>query len=74
MADYVVMVRFDEATEQKILRLQETLVANGYQSAINEWPPHITIAAYEGVDEQCLKQWTDEYATRQSDLRLVCLL
>lgn len=65
MANYVVMVRFDEATEQKILRLQEKLVANGYQSAINEWPPHITIAAYEGANEQGLLQWTEEYASRQ---------
>lgn len=65
MANYVVMVRFDEAAEQRILSLQETLVANGYQTAINEWPPHITIAAYEGADEQGLLQWTDEYAARQ---------
>ncbi|MDD4495353.1 MAG: hypothetical protein PHV32_13610 [Eubacteriales bacterium] len=65
MTNYVVMVRFDEATEQKILRLQEQLAINGYQSAINQWPPHITIAAYEGADEQCLLQWTEEYVTRQ---------
>ena len=65
MANYVVMVRFDKAIEQKILRLQETLVANGYQKAISEWPPHITIAAYEDADEQDLLQWAEEYAARQ---------
>ena len=65
MANYVVMVRFDEATEKRILLLQEKLVANGYQSAINEWPPHITIAAYEGADEWGLLQWTEEYAENQ---------
>lgn len=70
MANYVVMVRFDEATEQKILCLQEKLVANGYQSAINEWPPHITIAAYEDADEQGLLQWTEEYTARQHSFRL----
>jgi len=52
VANYVVMVRFDEETDKKILRLQEKLIANGYQNAMNSWPPHITIAAYEGVDEQ----------------------
>jgi hypothetical protein len=65
MANYVVTVRFDEATEQKILRLQEKLAVNGYQKAINECPPHITIAAYEDADEQGLLQWTEEYASRQ---------
>ncbi|MDD4496059.1 MAG: hypothetical protein PHV32_17245, partial [Eubacteriales bacterium] len=65
MANYVAMVRFDEATDQKILRLQEKLVANGYQKAINEWPPHITIAAYEDADELGLLQWTEEYAAHQ---------
>lgn len=54
MANYVVLVCFDEVAEQKILHLQETLVANGYQKAINEWSPHITIAADEGADEQDL--------------------
>jgi 2'-5' RNA ligase len=67
MANYVVMARFDLETDQKILRLQEKLVANGYQKAMNGWPPHITIAAYEGADEQDLLQWTEEYAAcRQS--------
>ena len=70
MANYVVMVRFDEATDQKILRLQENLVANGYQKAMNGWPPHITIAAYEGADEQALLQWTEEYAARQQSFKI----
>ena len=65
MANYVVMVRFDETTEQKILNLQKTLATNGYQKALNEWPPHITIAAYEGANEQDLLQWTAEYASHQ---------
>lgn len=65
MANYVVMVRFDEEADKKIQRLQEKLVAHGYQKAMNGWPPHITIAAYEGADEQALLQWTEEYAARQ---------
>ena len=65
MANYVVMIRFDEATDNKFIRLQEKLMANGYQKAVNEWPPHITIAAYEGADEQSLLKWTEEYASSQ---------
>lgn len=65
MANYVAMVRFDETTDHKLLRLQEELKANGYQKAISEWPPHITIAAYEGADEQDLLQWAEEYTVRQ---------
>lgn len=70
MANYVVMVRFDEATDKKILRLRENLVANGYQKAVNGWPPHITIAAYEDADEQALLQWTEEYSARQQRFKV----
>ena len=70
MANYVAMIRFDETTDQKILRLQDKLVTNGYQKAVNEWPPHITIAAYEGADEQALLQWTEEYAARQQSFKI----
>ena len=65
MADYVVMMRFDEAMDDRIIHLQEKLIDNGYGGAVNEWPPHITVAAYEGADEQSLLQWTEEYAYRQ---------
>ncbi len=70
MTRHVVMVRFDAATEQRIRRLQEELVTNGYLAAISEWPPHITVAAYEGADEERLLQWTEKYAARQSRFRL----
>lgn len=70
MANYVVMARFNEATDKKILRLQEELIAKGYQKAMDGWPPHITIAAYEGMDEQSLMQWTEEYANRQSIFKI----
>ncbi len=65
MANYVVILRFDEETDLKILRLQEKLSANGFEKAMNGWPAHITIAAYEGADEQALSAWTREYAARQ---------
>ncbi|MCL2056230.1 MAG: 2'-5' RNA ligase family protein [Oscillospiraceae bacterium] len=70
MANYVVMVRFDETTDEIILRLQDKLAANGYKKAVNEWPPHITIAAYEGADEQALLQWTEEYAAHQHSFKV----
>ena len=70
MANYVAMVRFDEATDNKILSLQEKLITSGYQKAMNGWPPHITIAAYEDADEQALLQWTEDYAICQQGFRV----
>jgi len=70
MANYVAIVRFDEATDKKILRLQEKLIAGGYQKAMNGWPPHITIAAYEGADELALLQWAKEYTISQQGFRV----
>ena len=70
MANYVAMIRFDEETDRKIFRLQENLIANGYQKAVSEWPPHITIAAYEGADEQALLKWAEEYAFTQQSFNI----
>jgi hypothetical protein len=51
MADrkYVVLARYDDITDQKLTTLQANLRKEGYIKAISEWPPHITIAAYESA-------------------------
>lgn len=70
MANYVAMVRFDENTNKKLLSLQEVLAVNGFGKAINEWPPHITIAACNGVNESDLLQWAKEYSSHQSRFKV----
>ena len=63
MGNYVVIARFDQETEKKILYLQHLMKEAGY--AMPEWPPHITIAAYENFDENLLCQWTAEVLSNQ---------
>ena len=62
MADYVVIARFDQETEEKLYALQEHLCREGYIKGISEWPPHITIAAYENIDIHLLLKWTEEFS------------
>lgn len=66
MANYVVVARFDDATDKKLTELQSVLQENGYINAISQWPPHITIAAYENVDKDTLLQWTEKFTDKYS--------
>ncbi len=53
MKKYVVIARFDDDTNQKMLSLRDKLMSKGY--SVQEWPPHITLAAYENCDEESIK-------------------
>ena len=64
MSNYVVVARFDDKTTEKLNTLRKNLYEDGFIKAISNWPPHITIAAYEGVDINALLQWTGEYVNR----------
>lgn len=64
MKDHVVIARFDEETDKRLLRLRKRMVDVGFP--VPEWPPHITIAAYEDLDGTLLCEWTSEYASRQT--------
>jgi 2'-5' RNA ligase len=64
MANYVVIARFDNETNEKLNTLRKHLCEEGYIKAISEWPPHITIAAYENVDIHALLQWTEEFSKK----------
>jgi len=61
MSNYVVIARFDEETDKRIIRLKKILTEHGY--SVQEWPPHITIAAYENFDEKLLCEWTSEFSS-----------
>ena len=64
--NYCVLVRFDDKTTEKLNTLRTHLYNEGYTKAISEWPPHITIAAYENVDINTLLQWTKAFAKKHS--------
>lgn len=70
MADgkYVVLARFDYETDQKMRELQENLREEGYIKAISEWPPHITIAAYENASIDEILHWTEDFSSKHSVL------
>jgi len=61
---YVVMAVFDDATSQKLSSLRKYLYESGYTTSLSEWPPHITIAAYENVELDALLRWTDKFSKR----------
>lgn len=52
MNRYVVLARFDKNTEEKLIALRREMTNAGYASS--EWPPHITLAAYEDLDAEAL--------------------
>lgn len=53
MNRYVVLARFDKNTEEKLIALRREMTNAGYASS--EWPPHITLAAYEDLDAEALR-------------------
>ncbi len=72
---HVVIARFDEKTDQKLITLQTSLRKEGYIKAISEWPPHITIAAYESAPLDEILQWTEDFSSKHSafDIMLASL-
>ena len=66
-AAYVVIARFDAATDNKLNKLRKRLHENGCLHTIPEWPPHITIAAYENINENLICGWTSEFVSKQKE-------
>jgi len=64
MSNYVVIARFDEAANRNIVRLRRQMEEAGFD--VPEWPPHITLAAYEDIDAGLLCDWTAGFAARQT--------
>lgn len=63
---YVVLARYDDITDQMLSALQANLRDEGYIQAISEWPPHITIAAYEIASIDEILQWTEDFSSKRS--------
>jgi 2'-5' RNA ligase len=62
MSNYVVLARFNEEKDLQLKKLKKVLSDEGYP--VPEWPPHITISAYENIDEELLCKWTSEFASK----------
>ena len=67
----IVVARFDEAAENKLNNLRTQLFDAGCMKEISPYPPHITIAAYEGVELDTLLQWTDEFTKKYAALEIL---
>jgi len=68
MGSYVVLARFDEEKDGQFNSLRKVLSDKGY--SIPEWPPHITLAAYENMDERLLCNWASEFVSQHSKLEI----
>ena len=64
--NYAVIARFDHSTDEKLTKLTKHLLGYNDIDAYSEWPPHITLSAYEGVDIDTLLDWTGEFADKHS--------
>ena len=68
MNRYVVLARFDKNTEEKLIALRREMTNAGYASS--EWPPHITLAAYEDLDAEALCDWTGKFVREHTRQKL----
>ena len=68
MKKYVVIARFDDDTNQKMLSLRDKLMSKGY--SVQEWPPHITLAAYENCDEESIKDWIRSFVKSHHEIEV----
>lgn len=66
MPNYVVIARFDDDKTTQLMNLRNSLEKAGYLNAISEWPPHITIAAYEDINIDALLAWTEDFIKQHS--------
>jgi hypothetical protein len=65
----VVVARFDEEKDKQIMNLRKVLSNEGY-SVPDDWPLHITIAAYENLDEKLVCEWTEEFALNHEKIKI----
>ncbi len=59
---------FDEDTNIKFKKIQDELVKVGIKE--QEVPPHITLAAYVGIDDEDVCRWTKEFASKNKGIKV----
>lgn len=68
MSNYVVIAMFDDKLDKKLNKLRKSFINLGY--SIPEWPVHITIGAYENIDEKLLCDWTEEFCKNHKSVNI----
>lgn len=68
MSNYVIIARFDSATDQKLNKLRKSFTDAGY--SVPEWPVHITMAAYENMDEKLICDWTEGFCKNHKSVNV----
>lgn len=68
MSNYVVIARFDSVTDKKLNKLRKSFINAGY--SVPEWPIHITIAAYENIDENLICDWTEKFCKSHKSVNI----
>lgn len=68
MSNYVVIARFDNTTDKKLNKLRKSFTNAGY--SVPEWPMHITMAAYENIDEKLICDWTEDFCKNHSSVNV----
>jgi len=61
---YVVIARFDEQMTNRLEQLRKTLHEKGILKKFSQWSPHITFAAYDGIDIEVLLNWTKQFTQK----------
>jgi hypothetical protein len=72
MQKHVVIARFDGKTDELFREWKKeafNLQDNQYEDAA-AWPPHLTIAAFEGMNINELCNWTYEYAKKSYEIAI----
>lgn len=59
---------FDESTDMKFKKIQDELVKVGIKE--QEVPPHITLAAYVGVEEEAIDSWIEEFIAKNRKIEV----
>lgn len=68
ISNYIVIARFDEQTNSKFFHLHEEFKSCGFSEP--EYPPHMTIAAYENFNEELLCDWTSSFSKSHSKFNI----
>lgn len=68
MGNYVVLARFNADAEKRMLDVRKQLTTNGFE--VPEWPPHITLAAYEHIQEEAVCAWTSLFSSRHKKQKI----
>ncbi|MFA6948743.1 MAG: 2'-5' RNA ligase family protein [Eubacteriales bacterium] len=63
---YLIIARFDDDTDAALCRMKENAASKQSElfSDSSDWPPHITLAAYEDVDIRALRSHVSKITER----------